>query len=168
MTSVSEVPLTDFLDGFDTAFLKSYEEELASIDPAEQASAALANILMIVEEDGSQKSYEQIRDETSAFLSSEWVRQDEAIMNRMAQEFALACMSHGHGSELARDVGLGSVFEKGVGNLFGDLHQHGDRSHERTTDDPHAHTEEKRSRSEKKTKKKQRIRRWLGSLPFRR
>ena len=111
---------------FDDNFFASYEKQLASISIEDQASVVLAGILTIQKADGTQKSYQQLRDETRAFFSNEMVRNDEAIMNRMTMEFARACMGHDHGSMLAEDNQLGSLFDKGINGLFKDSHDHDD------------------------------------------
>lgn len=119
MIGSSEVPAFN-PQVFDENFFADYEEQLTDISVEDQASAALANILTIEKNDGTQKSYEELRDEAKTFFSNDLVRNDEAIMNRMAMEFAQACMAHKHGAELAQDGQLGSVFEKGAKSLFGD------------------------------------------------
>lgn len=138
---------------FDDSFFANYEEQLADISVEEQASAALAEILTIEKADGTQKSYEELRDETQTFFSNDWVRNDEAVMNRMAMEFAQACMGHNHGAELAQDGQLGSVFESGVNSLFGDKHDH--------SSDGHNH-KGKDDEIDPKTGKKKKKRGWFG------
>jgi hypothetical protein len=143
---------------FDDSFFATYEKQLSDISKEEQASLALANILTIERDDGNQKSYEQIRNETQAFFASDYVRNDEAIMRRIAMEFAQACMEHSHGAELAQDNQLGLIFEKGVDSLFGDGHDH--------KHDDHAGEDNKDDELDTKTgkKKKKRYRGWLSIL----
>ena len=120
---------------FDDSFFTAYEEQLTDISVDEQASLALAEVLTIEKADGTHKSYNELRDETRRFFANDWVRNDEAVMNRVAMEFAQACMAHSHGAELAQDGQLGSVFEAGVNNLLGDTHDHKHEAHNDKDDD---------------------------------
>ena len=126
-----DAPETHMFDAqaFDNNFFAAYEEQLAAISIEEQASNALAEILTIQKEDGTLKSYEEIRDETVTFFANDWVRNDEAMMNRMANEFAQACMSHNHGADLAQDNLLGPMFKKGSHSIIEDKHDHKSESH---------------------------------------
>lgn len=118
----SEVPAFSEA-AFDDSFFAQYEEELADSDVVEQASLALAAILMIEKADGTQKTYEDLRDETETFFTNEWVQQDEALMDRMAVEFAQACMGHEHGEELMEDTALRSVYDRGFMKLASSMSQ---------------------------------------------
>jgi hypothetical protein len=107
---------------FNDTFFTQYEEQLSDISVAEQASQALTEILTIAKADGTHKSYGQLRTETQNFFANDWIRADEAVMNRMAMEFAQACMGHEHGAELAQDNLLSSIYDNGARNLLGDKH----------------------------------------------
>lgn len=147
----AEIPNFD-AQAFDDRFFAAYEEQLSDISIEEQASIALAEIMKIEKEDGTQKTYEEIKDQTQTFFANDWVRNDEALMNRMAMEFAQACMGHNHGAELAQDGQLGSVFETGMNSLNSDKHDHTHNGHNRKEDeiDP------------KTGKKKKKKRGWFG------
>ncbi|MGH7240719.1 MAG: hypothetical protein ACREGB_00290 [Candidatus Saccharimonadales bacterium] len=151
MIGSPEVPTFD-AQAFDESFFAAYEEQLSGISVEEQASRALKEILTIKKADGTQKSYEEIRDQTQAFFANDLVRNDEVIMNRMAMEFARSCMGHNHGAELAQDTQLGSVFEAGVNNLIGDKH------------DGHSHKgkDDEYETDPKTGKKKKKKRSWFG------
>jgi hypothetical protein len=122
---------------FDDSFFSAYEEQLSDISVEEQASIALKEILTVEKENGTQKTYDEIKEQTQTFFSNDWVRNDEIIMNRMTMEFAQACMGHNHGAELAQDGQLGSVFDAGLNNLNGDKHdhKHDGQSHKDKDDD---------------------------------
>lgn len=143
---------------FDEDFFAAYEQELADISIAEQASLALADVLTVQKADGTEKSYEELRDATLAFFTNDWVRNDEAVMNRMMMEFAQACMGHGHGADLAQDGQLGSIFEKGAESLSGDKHGHEHSSHD------HEEVDEDEEVDPKTGKKKKKKKGWLGLL----
>jgi hypothetical protein len=135
MTNSPETPAFS-AEAFDENFFAAYEEELTDINPEEQALLALADILTIEQADGTQKTYEQLRYETQAFFANDWVRNDEVMMNRLAMEFAQACISHMHGGELSQGGQLGSMFKKGIGGLFGDAQDHNhDHDHDLDDDD---------------------------------
>jgi len=138
---------------FDDNFFAAYEVQLVDISLAEQASIALADILTIEKADGTQKSYEELRYETSNFFANDWVRNDEALMNRMAREFAQACMGHQHGDFLAQDSFLNPMFEKGSDSIAGKKHDHKNESHSDSDDDEEYEVD---ARTGKKTKKKRR------------
>jgi hypothetical protein len=129
MTESPEAPSFD-VQAFDDSFFTAYEGQLSDVSVGDQASAALAAIVTIEKADGSQKSYDELRDETRTFFASDWVRKDEAVMNRLAMEFAQACMSHSHGAELAQDNRLSSIFEDGMQSLTAKEH-----SEHRSTDE---------------------------------
>jgi hypothetical protein len=143
-------------EAFDDSFFAQYETELADLNIEAQASLALSEILMIEKADGSQKSYEQLRDETRSFFANDLVRNDEMLMNRMAEEFAQACMSHGHGNELMSDSMLKSVYEQGFGSLKSNDNKSAESSHNHADDDY-----EIDPKTGKKTKKKKK-RGWFG------
>lgn len=120
---------------FTANFFTAYEQQLADIDIAEQAAAALADVLSVHTADGSQKTYQQIRTETSAFFANDWVRQNELLMNQMAVNFAAACMTHPHGAALAQDSSLSALFEKGQDASYNNKHLHEDTVSSRAHDD---------------------------------
>jgi hypothetical protein len=154
MIGSSEIPKFD-AQAFDDSFFATYEEQLSDISVEEQASIALAEIMTIEKEDGTQKTYEEIKDQTQTFFANPMVRNDEAIMNRMAMGFAQACMGHDHGAELAQDGQLGSVFETGLNNLNGEKHDH--------IHDGHSHKDKDDDEIDPKTgKKKKKKRGWFG------
>jgi len=114
---------------FDDNFFAAYEVQLADISLAEQASIALADILTIEKADGTQKSYEELINETRNFFANDWVRNDEALLNRMAFDFAGNCMGHQHGLSLSMDNQLSSIFEKGLNSSINGKHDHKNGSH---------------------------------------
>ena len=120
---------------FDDNFFAAYEVQLADISLAEQASIALADILTIEKADGTQKSYEELINETRNFFANDWVRNDEAIMNRMAFEFAGNCMGHQHGLGLSMDNQLSSIFENGLKSSNDGNHNHKNGSHSESDED---------------------------------
>lgn len=130
-----DTPKTTLFDerAFDDSFFAAYEAELAGIDVTEQASRALADALKITRDDGTHKSYEDIKEETVTFFANEWVRNDEALLNRMALEFAMACMGHNHDQELAQESQLRDIFEMGNQSLQQDNHNHTHGSHDHPT-----------------------------------
>lgn len=134
---------------FDADFFDGYQKELADISFEDQASAALANILTIEKADGTQKTYQEIRDESHSFFNSEWVRQSEAVMDRMTAEFAMACMGHPHGSELAQDEALSPVFGEGLKSLYDD-HTRDHDGHKHSDSD--GETDPKTGKKKKKTR----------------
>lgn len=151
-----EAPVFD-PSAFDESFFANYEMQPVDMGVEDQASAALAGILTVEQADGTQKTYEQIRDESRAFFANDWVRESEALMDRLAVEFVHQCMDNAYGSELARDDQLGSVFEKGVVSLYGE----NDRTH-----DGHAHNKKdnKDKEADKKKKKKDKKKDLFGLL----
>jgi hypothetical protein len=153
-----EIP-TFNAEAFDDSFFTAYEEQLSDISVEEQASLALAEVLTIEKADGTQKSYDELRDETRTFFANDWVRNDEAVMNRMAMEFAQACMGHNHGADLAQDNQLGSVFETGINSLAGDTHDHKHDGHSHKDKDDEYEVDPKTG---KKKKKRRSI--WAGWL----
>ncbi len=131
-------------NAFSDDFFKDYEAQLADIDIEEQASLALAEVLMIKKSDGTEKSYEELRDETRSFFNNDWVRNDEALLNQMALQFAQACMGHSHGNELMQDSVLGSLFEK-----EGASSSHHDHSHDEYETDPLTGKRKKKKKKKK-------------------
>jgi hypothetical protein len=144
---------------FDDNFFAAYEEQLSDISVEDQASLALADILTIKKANGTQKTYEEIKTDTQTFFANDWVRGDEAIMNRMAIEFAQACMGHSHGAELAQDNQLSSVFENGMNSRSGDTHDH--------KHDGHSHKDSDNEIDPKTGKKKKKRTAWVGWFALR-
>jgi hypothetical protein len=113
---------------FDEAFFEQYETQMADIDVAEQASAALSGVLQVENDDGTHKTYEQIRDESRIFFSNDAVRESEALMNRLAEQFRQACVNHVHGDALRQDEALSKVHDHG--QLGHDPHTYGKGGHD--------------------------------------
>ncbi len=141
------------LSAFDDDFFAGYEAELQDVSVEEQAAAALADILTVTNQDGIVKTYEDIRDESRKFFANEWVQQSEMLMNQVASQFAAACMSHPHGSELAQDSILGSVFNAGIEASHGPDDGHGHDNHEHDDDDIDPITGESKKKKKKKEQK---------------
>lgn len=145
MTGSPELPIFDPA-AFDAEFFSNYQKQLDELSKEDRASTVLAGILTIKRADGTEKAYEEIRNETIAFFASEPVKQDLALMNRMAYEFAQACMGHNHGSEFAKDEQLGAMFDRGISQIFGDK-----RDHKHEVDHKDEHKERKKSRKPSNT-----------------
>ncbi len=138
----------DFIgEAFDDSFFTKYEEQLSDISIEEQATTALAEIMTIEKADGSQKSYDELRSETQTFFTNDWVRNDEAVMNHMAIEFAHACMGHNHGADLAQDNQLRPVFETGLKNSLGNKYGHKHKKDDKGEIDPKTGKKKKKKRS---------------------
>ncbi len=140
METLQELSPEAFAAQFDAQYFADYEKQLETISVEEQAAIALADVLTVKKADGAEKSYEELKSETQTFFANEWVQSNEAVMNYAAAQFAAACMGHVHGSELARDEVLSSVFDKGVSVLFdghelGNTHHSADQDHTSDDDD---------------------------------
>jgi hypothetical protein len=120
---------------FNSEFFANYNQKIANSSIEDQAATVLAGILSIRVADGTERTYEQIRDDTRAFFSMDNVKQDMALMQRMSIQFAQACMGHNHGSELARDEQLGSIFDHGINSIFGEKADHKHDLHDKLDED---------------------------------
>lgn len=94
----------------DDDFFTEYAQEFASVEFAQQAQEALEGILSIKDEDGSTRSYEQIKAEAEVFFENPWVSESIAIMDSLARQFADFC-NHNHA---AADVFTGGM----LGDIF--------------------------------------------------
>lgn len=95
---------------FDEAFFANYGQE---VDLAAQAQVALGNILTVQSEDGTARSYEQIKAEAEAFFANETVQQDMRLLDSLSMQYAMFCASHNHASEMMNSGSLQDVFNRG-------------------------------------------------------
>jgi hypothetical protein len=124
MTKNPEAPTID-LQTFDKDFFAAYEEQLSDIRIEDQAILALTDIISIRRLDGTDRSYKELVDETSRFFANDWVKNDEAIINRLVTEGILACSGHAHNDELSPNEQLSfSIFDMTTEHSLGETHNH--------------------------------------------
>ncbi len=105
-------------------FYERYNRQLANVAEKDRTENVLAGIATLRHADGTEPTYEQIRDEYRSFFNRDNVRYDMALMRQKSIEFAQICMGHNHGSELARDEQLGPIFDRGINSIFGEKADH--------------------------------------------
>jgi hypothetical protein len=126
MTNSLELPTFDpaactpeFYEGYNRQ-----NRQLASMAEEDRTENVFAGIATLRHADGTELTYEQLRDKYRDFFNRDDVRQDMALMRQTSIQFAQFCMGHNHGSELARDEQLGNIFEHGINSIYGEKADH--------------------------------------------
>lgn len=142
---------------FDDGFFADYEHEVAEIDLESQAQAALADILTVQSDDGSRRTYEQIKQETETFFANPLVRQTDALLDSLSRQYMQFCMDHGEGGMAMNDGVLSGVFDRGLQYAQHDGHGH---------DHDSASGSDKTGKDKKKEKDKKQASRRFWELLF--
>jgi len=128
---------------FDADFFADYEQELAGLSVEQQAPAALAGVLTVNNEDGSARSFEQIKAESEAFFANPLIREATGVLDALAMQYMQFCQAHGEGGAAMNEGALGTVFERGL--------RAADHVHEHGPDDQHENKTHKKEKGKKKT-----------------
>lgn len=105
-------PETSLFEDFD---FDAYNAELEEVDIKQAAHAALDAILTLKQDDGTEKTREQIFQESEAFFSNPEIMQNLALLDSLAMQFAAWCNHHDgpEQSDGIRNDTVSSIFEYG-------------------------------------------------------
>ena len=105
---------------------EAFTKDMECIDIEQVAQDALGDILKVADEQGNERSIEQIYQETEQFFANPVIQENFQLLNAAAVQFAQFCNhNHAMGQELASGS-LSGLYE--LGNHSSDGHDHGDHA----------------------------------------